>query len=306
MLVLNAKEVLSPKKILRKMKSLSILIVAYFGLLNGIAYGQKYTFDSSAPKTVIQQVKSKDGIPYELTITLPPDYDPENEYKILYYLDAWWFKDLIPGCYRLKSLSNKSVENNLEELILVGISSVGTDEDWNRQRNMDFTPSKSLMKLSIKQGNVEINEKTTGGAEKFLIFLKDEVIKSIEGQYKVDSSSRTIFGHSFGGLFGFYAYLNENSLFSNYILISPSIWWNQSELLANKEYNSREKRVNMFVAVGTNEAKILKDAITKFADEVNQEKNTNINLQYKQYEGANHHSLLPQSIYDAIGIIYTK
>lgn len=269
-------------------------------------HAQKYTFDSSSPVTVIQQVKNRDGKPYELTITLPPDYQPENEYKILYYLDAWWLKDLVPGCYRLKSLSNKSTENNLDELILVGISSIGNDEDWNRQRNMDFTPSKSSLKLSIKQGNVELNDKTTGGAEEFLRFLEDEVIKSVEGKYKVNSSSRGILGHSFGGLFGFYAYLNSPGLFSNYILISPAIWWNQSELLVNKEYLSKGKRVNMFIAVGTNEAKMLKDPITNFVDEVNQEKNTNINLQYKQYEGANHHSLLPQSIYDGIELLYTK
>lgn len=269
-------------------------------------HAQKYTFDSSSPVTVIRQVKNKDGKPYELTITLPPDYQPENGYKILYYLDAWWLKDLVPGCYRLKSLSNKSTENNLDELILVGISSIGNDEDWNRQRNMDFTPSKSSLKLSIKQGNVELNDKTTGGAEEFLRFLEDEVIKSVEGKYKVNSSSRGILGHSFGGLFGFYAYLNSPGLFSNYILISPAIWWNQSELLVNKEYLSKGKRVNMFIAVGTNEAKMLKDPITNFVDEVNQEKNTNINLQYKQYEGANHHSLLPQSIYDGIELLYTK
>lgn len=288
------------------MKKLLVLLAVYFVLSNSLIHAQKYTFDSGPPKTVIQQVKSKDGKPYELTITLPPDYKPENEYKILYYLDAWWFKDLIPGCYRLKSLSNKSIEDNLEELILVGISSIGNDEDWNRQRIMDFTPSKYNSKLSFKQGNVEWSEKTSGGAAQFLQFLKDEVIKSVEGQYKVDSSSRAIFGHSLGGLFGFYAYLNAPELFSNYILISPAIWWNQSELITNKEFLSKGKMVNIFIAVGTNEAKMLKDPISNLVQEVNQEKNSNINLKYKQYEGANHHSLLPQSIYDAIETIYTK
>ena len=103
-------------------------------------FGQKHSFDSNPPQTVIKEVRNENGKLYELIITLPPDYQPENEYIVLYYLDAWWLRDLVPGCYRIKNLSNKTLANNMHEVILVGISSVGNETDWNRQRNMDYTP----------------------------------------------------------------------------------------------------------------------------------------------------------------------
>jgi len=282
--------------------------VTFISLLLSVIeiHAQMHQFDSNEPQTVTKEIKRDNGQCYKLIITLPSDYKPEKEYKILYYLDAWWLNDLVQGCYRLKALSNKSLANNMDELILVGIASVGNEKDWNKQRNMDFTPSKYNLNVVMKWGEALLNDTTTGGAKEFLQFFKHQIITFVESNYKIESSSRGILGHSFGGLFGFYSYINYPELFSNYILLAPSIWWNNSELMQDMESIICKREVKMFIAMGTSEHLMLKRPLAVLIEELKEAKNNKLKMIYKQYENEDHHSLLPQSIYDGIEWLYTK
>jgi predicted alpha/beta superfamily hydrolase len=76
-------------------KLFSIIIILLLFVSEDI-HAQKHKFDSTEPKTITKEIKRDGGQSYKLIITLPPDYKPEREYKILYYLDAWWLQDL--GC----------------------------------------------------------------------------------------------------------------------------------------------------------------------------------------------------------------
>lgn len=287
------------------LKLFSILFVSMFFIVADI-YAQKHGFDSNQPQTIVEEIKRDNGQLYNLFITLPADFNPEKEYKILYYLDAWWLNDLVKGCYRIKSLSNKSLANNMVELILVGISSVGNERAWNKQRNMDFTPSKYNLKLVFNTGEEQLNESTSGGAEEFLQFFKQHIIHQVESKYKVDPSSRGILGHSLGGLFGFYAYVNHHELFSNYILVAPSVWWNESEIFQDKESIVSKRNAKMFISMGTSEIGMMRIPMAVLIEELKQEKNNKLILNYRPYENADHHSVLPQSIYDGIEFLYTK
>ena len=82
--------------------------------------------------------------------------------------------------------------NNMSEVILVGISSIGNEIDWNRQRNMDYTPSKFNYNFNFNNGPVPLDKTTTGRADDFLQFLKDKVITSVENDYNIKGSSRGI------------------------------------------------------------------------------------------------------------------
>lgn len=59
----------------------------------------------------------------------------------------------------------------------------------------------------------------TGGGLEFLKFIEDQLIPKIEATYRVDTSrnSRVIIGHSYGGLFGAYAFCTNNQVFGNYL-----------------------------------------------------------------------------------------
>jgi predicted alpha/beta superfamily hydrolase len=113
-------------------------------------------------------------------------------------------------------------------------------------------------------------------------------------------------GHSFGGLLGLYTYLEHSKLFVNYLLISPAVWWNQSEIFKDKGTIVNKRESNIFIAVGTSESEILKSPLVKLVEKIKSEKNGKLRMTFKQYDNADHHSVLPQAIYDGIEYIYTK
>src|SRR6185503_439915 len=82
----------------------------------------------------------------------------------------------------------------------------------NTDRTRDFLPSNNK------------DFPTSGGADKFLAFFKNELIPLIDKTYQT-SGENLLFGHSFGGVFSMYALLMEPTLFSSYIAADPSFWW---------------------------------------------------------------------------------
>lgn len=253
-------------------------------------------------KTITKELQSREGKTYQIIITLPENYKQEKTYKVLYYLDAWWLSELIRGNYRINSLTNKT-----EELILVGISIDGDEAAWHNQRNKDYTPfsySKKKMSITMKGGTYELNEKTTGGGAAFLNFLETKVFKEIESAYQTKPTDRGILGHSFGGLFGFYCLTNHPEIFKNYLLISPSIWWNKSELLTEENYHKIKKTANIYIAMGTAESNMLKKPIRKMMEDFRQLRNDENKIILKEYENLNHHSILPIGIYEGIEWLY--
>ena len=286
------------------MKRIIVLSVLFLILSIKSIQGQEEDRHKNELETIIKEVESDEGKKYELIITLPINYNDERTYKTLYYLDGWWLSDLVKGSYRINYLTKE-----MEEVILVGLSIKGDEDAWNKQRNKDYTPSKydkEKMKITMKSGTVVLKEETTGGAEEFIRFMKGVVFDEIESTYNIDKESRGILGHSFGGLFGYYCLINHTEFFKNYILISPSIWWNKSEFLAIENIKRIKRDVNIYVVVGKSESKMLITPIRKMTEGLEEIKNERNRIESKEYEGMDHHSILPTGIYEGLELIYRK
>lgn len=286
------------------MKNTAILSILFLLFNLTCAYSQDEGRHCPVSMTIIKEVESATGNKYELIVTLPANYNKEKDYKVLYYLDAWWLSELVMGSYRVVSISKE-----IEDLILVGISIAGNEESWNTQRNMDYTPSgydKEKMKISMKAGTVELKEETTGGAEEFIHFMKTVVFDEVESTYNIDKKARGFLGHSFGGLFGYYCLIKHGEIFKNYILISPSLWWNKSEFLSSLNIKKSKENVSLYLVVGGAESKMLISPIRKVADELKEVKTDKIRFESKEYEGMDHHSILPTGIFEGINFIYKK
>jgi predicted alpha/beta superfamily hydrolase len=86
-------------------------------------------------------------------------------------------------------------------------------------------------------------------------FIEKELIPQIEKEVAADTarSSRVIFGHSFGGLFAAYAFTEHNNVFGNYLMLSPSIWYD-NEVILQYEKNHRDSIKNcdqlVFLGIG--------------------------------------------------------
>ena len=88
-----------------------------------------------------------------------------------------------------------------------------------------------------------------------MLFIKNELIPKMEADYGADTSreSRIILGHSFGGLLAAYAFTNFNEVFGNYLMLSPSLWYDDESLLrkerATREANSHRPQL-VYIGLG--------------------------------------------------------
>ena len=137
-------------------------------------------------------------------VILPDQYKPGDSsiYEVLYVLDGDWNTKLVNDTRAFLE------ENNFMPHVIT-VSILNTDRD------RDFTPR--------QQASLPVS----GGAPRFLAFLKDELMPYISKHYPI-KDTRTFFGHSFGGLFGLYTLLTEPKLFSSYILADPAFSFTQS------------------------------------------------------------------------------
>ncbi|WP_184546952.1 alpha/beta hydrolase-fold protein [Mucilaginibacter sp. FT3.2] len=142
-----------------------------------------------------------------IQVFVPPDYKPgsTDKYDVLYVLDGGnWNTGLITQVQRFLE-----GEGNMPPTIIVSV--LGID------RNKDLTPT------HLKDW------KTSGGADKFLAFIKNELIPHVNKTYP-SNGDNTLWGHSLGGLFVMYALLNEPKVFKSYIAVDPSLWWDNCYL----------------------------------------------------------------------------
>lgn len=134
-----------------------------------------------------------------INVYVPEDYQKSNvKYPVMYILDGSK-KNMNKAIEKFKQLKK---EKSVPEIIIVGIPSKG----GFRNRKYEMTPE-----------NPE--EMNTGGAPNFLKFIKNEVIRKIETEYRT-KPERTIIGWSFGGVFAMYSLMVEPELFDNFIFIS--------------------------------------------------------------------------------------
>jgi predicted alpha/beta superfamily hydrolase len=88
-----------------------------------------------------------------------------------------------------------------------------------------MTPSLSLEAEEMRE---------TGGAELFLRVLEEEIKPFVAARYNVDAANQSLFGHSYGGLFVLHVLFTQPESFASYISSSPSIWYNERELLSHE------------------------------------------------------------------------
>ena len=214
--------------------------------------------------------------PFEIDIFLPKSYATSNKnYPVVYILDAEYNFGLTSYVTR-RLIKNKDIE----EVILVGIAYDVVYETFYRARGRDLTPThhKSFI--------------PSGQSAKFLNFLSDELIPFIEKNYRTQKV-RAIVGHSFGGLFGYSAMFSGKSPFQKYLLVSPSLWWDEKVIFRIEQDFAKKNnaiRAKVFTSVGDVEGKMVK----QLAQMVKVLKSRNYNgleISHRVHEDENHRSV---------------
>ncbi|MBO3116421.1 alpha/beta hydrolase [Winogradskyella sp. DF17] len=270
------------------MKNLTFVIL--YILLSGVqtTFGQNETDIIVGSKFVI-----KSSILNEertCLISIPDSYNDSTEvakkYPIIILLDGYTHFKTASGIVHFMS-SNRNRNNLMPESIIIAIENV--------DRERDFT----VTKIKTKRPN------TMGGGRNFLNFIEKELIPYVDENYRTEPS-RTLIGHSLGGLLTLNSYMDKNSVFNAYISIDPSIWWSE-EMMKNKVDSISSTSFNKKLYIATaNQGKAsyernkkrhdyLYELITKKSEEP-------LNVEIKYFDKENHRSVPLIALYE--GLIY--
>lgn len=163
---------------------------------------------------------------YLIQVYVPKIEASKDGYNIIYLLDG-------NATFPYASLMAQIIENANSKTNQIPplIVSVGykTQKLFDiESRSYDYTPS---YKGILKERANSLYSYRQGGAEEFYRFLNEQLKPFIQNIYKINPKHQTIYGHSYGGLFVLYTYLNHPNSFQFYMASSPSIWWNDYQIL---------------------------------------------------------------------------
>lgn len=144
----------------------------------------------------------------EYFVHMPEGYasDTTARYPVLYVLDGEW-----QSGHTAATASRLARIGVVPGIIVVGVASVD-----GKTRNRDFTPPEMRIGMDAPPSAM-------GEADRFLSFLKDELIGRIERDYRT-TRPRMLAGTSRGGLFVFYTEIVDAALFDARFAHSPALW----------------------------------------------------------------------------------
>lgn len=155
------------------------------------------------------------GVEYELRVSLPHGYqDPDKRFPVVFTLDADYAFLIARNI-----TDHLSERNHLQEVIVVGIA-YGGPLKYRLNRTRDYTPT-----FVPEGGYGPEYQKVSGGGPELQQALERELIPFIDRQYRTVAEDRTLVGHSYGGLFATWTILTRTGLFDNYVIVSPSLWY---------------------------------------------------------------------------------
>ena len=171
------------------------------------------------------------GRHYRIQIALPFAEAPPAGFPVVYVLDGDGYFGTWSFAARMRAVSGE-----LEHAVVVGIGypeSASSFEAMMGRRMSELVSSidpAEAKRMSAAPGA----GKPYAGADDLLKILHEEVPVRVKTVVAIDQTRSTLFGHSLGGLFALHALFSHPEYFRTYLILSPSIWWNQRSVLASR------------------------------------------------------------------------
>ena len=268
--------------------SFFLLIVA----LSSIEAQTAIKESSKSPLTIGEMVTIESKILSEsrtLNIYLPEGYQKTDtlKYPVIYVLDGSINEDFI---HIVGLVQFFNLQMNMPKSIVVGIA--------NTDRKRDFTFPSLDRKLKM-------DYPTTGGSRKFIDFLEKEVQPYINANYPT-SKQKMLIGQSLGGLLATEILFKKPLLFTDYVIVSPSLWWDNESLLKDAKMflgTHPKLSANVYVAVGS-EGEIMEREANMLAELLKDSGKENLNSEFLFLPNENHATILHQSVNDIFKLMY--
>ncbi|MDA6069671.1 alpha/beta hydrolase-fold protein [Flavobacterium sp. AC] len=283
-----------------------IISLAFFLFTSTLLFSQttkSKSTDTSKPFVlgVIDEIQSKElGEKRILNIYLPEGYKAEHttKYPVIYLLDGSADEDFIHIAGLVQFNSFEWI-NQVPKSIVVGIATV--------DRRRDFTyPT-----------NIEKDKKrfaTSGHSDKFIAFIEKELQPFIDKKYKT-THSKTIIGQSLGGLLETEILLKKPTLFNKYVIVSPSIWWDNGSLLNQESTIFQEnfnQQTDIYIAVGkegltpTEIPRVMEVDANLLAEKIKATKSKNIKVYFDYFPQENHATILHPAASNSFKFFYPQ
>ncbi|GFN29885.1 alpha/beta hydrolase [Paenibacillus xylaniclasticus] len=190
------------------------------------------------------------GLDYRIFVSVPVKPAPAEGYPVLYALDGNAYFGSLSEAMRMQSRHPLGIDPGI--IVAIGYDS---EEPFVTDRRFYDMTTESEPSFARPDGSPWPN---TGGAQQFLDFIEEELKPFIESRYPINRARQGLFGHSLGGYFTLYALIERPEAFRTYCAGSPSIWWNNHDLLKRlpsfiERMREQQIEAELLVGVGAEE-----------------------------------------------------
>jgi predicted alpha/beta superfamily hydrolase len=280
-------------------KYFAVVSFAILAMLPGYAFADTTESPNrfSMPGTHVYTLTSQHNeIEYEIRVWLPENYARGGKtYPLTLLLDADYQFPL--GVSILEHLAQR---DQADESVVVAIAYSNSQQNpywYRRNRTRDYTPT------MVPTGGYGAEfQQYSGGGKKFLRFIADELVDSLRSRYRIASSGHTYVGHSYGGLFGALIIAEQPNLFSNYLLISPSLWYDDRLMIRRIQENADLDLVDatrIYLAVGDHEnetGRPMVDELQLYAAAIREKADPAVNVTVRVFNDETHASIYPAAL----------
>ena len=226
---------------------LSCVVALMFATISAMAIAdtpvRPYVLDGTEVHSVPSKILRRD---YEIFVSLPESYAAgKGTYPVLFVTDANYVFPV------LRSINRRVSDNGerLQEFILVALSYAKGDSP-TVSRNRDYTPTDIDAK---KTRDSDQSGEKYGEADSYRRYVSEEVFPYVAKHFRADMNRKVFMGHSYGALFGAMVLFKEPTMFSHYVLSSPSLWFDKYTMLdVERQYaaNHKDLRANVLLLAG--------------------------------------------------------
>lgn len=250
---------------------------------------------------VIEEIQSKELAEKRvLNIYLPEGYNQNDtiKYPVIYLLDGSADEDFI-HIVGLVQFNSFEWIDQVPKSIVVGIATV--------DRRRDFT-----FPTTIQEDKK--TDPTTGHSDKFISFIEKELQPFIETKYKTNND-KTIIGQSLGGLLATEVLLKKPTIFNKYIIISPSLWWDNGSLLnlnSNLLTENYHQQTDIYIGVGkegltpTEIPRKMEVDANLLTEKIKGSKSKKVKVFFDYLPQENHATIMHQAVSNSFRFLYPK
>jgi predicted alpha/beta superfamily hydrolase len=167
--------------------------------------------------------------PYRIFLSIPAGSPPAEGWPLLVLTDGNATFPFAAACLATQAPYPAATNTGWGVVVAIGYPLDEAYDGVRRSWDLSPPPGNSYPPFTTDGPPVR-----TGGAECFLAFIQNVLLPWIQEKVPVNNGRKTLFGHSFGGLFTLYSLFERPGLFDNWIAASPAIYWEEAVILQNE------------------------------------------------------------------------